>query len=82
MAMHLNGIDPNTIKKMGRWFSDKFLMYIHKQIAAFSNNVSKQMSNPITFHNIACQPAQNQTPNVVHHPFAGPKLLDYNYNTR
>ena len=82
MAMHLNGIDPNTIKKMGRWSSDTFLMYIHEQIAAFSNNVSKRMSNPITFHNIACQPAQNQPPNVVHHPFAGPQLLDYNYNTR
>ena len=39
MAMHLNGIDPNTIKKMGRWSSDTFLIYTHEQIAAFSNKL-------------------------------------------
>jgi len=58
MAMHLNKVDHNTIKKMGRWSSDTFLMYIHEQIAAFSSGISKQMSNPIAFQNIAFQPAR------------------------
>ena len=58
MAMHLNKVDHNTIKKMGRWSSDTFLMYIHEQIAAFSSGISTQMSNPIVFQNIAFQPAR------------------------
>lgn len=53
MAMKLNGIDRDTIKKFGRWSSDTFLMYIHEQISAFSAGVSKQMSTNIKFHNIA-----------------------------
>ena len=58
MAMHLNKVDHNTIKKMGRWSSDTFLMYIHEQIAAFSSGISTQMSNAIKFQNIAFQPAR------------------------
>ena len=42
MAMHLNGISDNTIKKMGRWSSDTFLMYIHEQILAFSKGISQK----------------------------------------
>ena len=61
MAMHLNKVDHNTIKKMGRWSSDTFLMYIHEQIAAFSSGISKQMSNPIVFQNVAFQPARVPT---------------------
>ena len=57
MAMHLQGIDPNTIKKMGRWSSDTFLMYIHEQLSAFSAGVSQKMSTAVNFHNIAYQPA-------------------------
>ena len=30
MAMHLNKVSDNTIKKMGQWTSDTFLMYIHQ----------------------------------------------------
>jgi len=67
MAMHLHGIPHNTIKKMGRWSSDTFLMYIHEQISAFSTNVSKQMSQPIDFHNIAFQTAPAPT---LHSPAA------------
>lgn len=67
MAMHLHGIPHNTIKKMGRWSSDTFLMYIHEQISAFSENVSKLMSKPIDFHNIAFQTAQAPT---LHSPAA------------
>jgi hypothetical protein len=53
MAMKLNNIDRDTIKKFGRWSSDTFLMYIHEQISAFSAGVSKKMTNNIQFHNIA-----------------------------
>ena len=53
MAMHLNGISPLTIKKMGRWKSDTFLMYIHEQISAFATGVSLKMSNAIPFRQIA-----------------------------
>jgi hypothetical protein len=63
MAMHLNGVGDNTIKKMGRWSTDTFLMYIHQQISAFSKGLSTKMANKINFHNIAFQP----TP--------GPKLI-------
>ena len=55
MAMYLQGIDPNTIKKMERWSSDTFLMYIHEQMSAISTGVSHKMSTNICFHNIAFQ---------------------------
>ena len=52
MAMHLNGVSRDTIRKMGRWSSDTFLMYIHEQISAFSVGVSKKMAKEIGWHNI------------------------------
>ena len=53
MAMHLNNINRDTIKKFGRWSSDTFLMYIHEQIGAFSKGVSTKMTRTIQFQNIA-----------------------------
>ena len=53
MAMKLNGIDRDTIRKIGRWSSDTFLMYIHEQIAHLSSGVSRAMANPVPFINIA-----------------------------
>jgi Phage integrase family len=53
MAMHLNGVDANTIRKMGRWKSETFLMYIHEQISAFATGVSLKMSTSIPFRHIA-----------------------------
>ena len=55
-TIHLKGINSNTIKKIDRWSSSTFLMYTNKHITAFTNNISRKMSTPITFHNIACQP--------------------------
>ena len=52
-AMHLNGASPLAIRKMGRWSSDTFLMYIHEQIAAFSEGMSTAMSTKIEWRNIA-----------------------------
>ena len=53
MAMHLNGVPTNTIQKIGRWRSQTFLMYIHKQISALAAGVSLKMSNDIPFRHIA-----------------------------
>jgi Phage integrase family len=57
MALHLNGVPTHTIQKMGRWSSDTFLVYIHHQIAAFSTNLSREMSRDILFHNVAINPS-------------------------
>lgn len=52
MAMHLNKVSSDTIRKMGRWSSDTFLMYIHEQISAFSAGISKKMATEIGWQNI------------------------------
>jgi hypothetical protein len=52
MAMHLNNIDSDKIRKQGRWSSDTFLMYIHEQISAFSSGLARTMSKEIGWHNI------------------------------
>jgi hypothetical protein len=53
MALKLHGFDDTTIMKMGRWTSLTFLEYIHTQIAHLSKDVSKKMSIPLPFLNIA-----------------------------
>jgi hypothetical protein len=55
MALHLNNIPAHTIQKMGRWSSDTFLDYIHKQIAVFSTGLSTAMGKNIFFHIIGFQ---------------------------
>ena len=66
MAMHLNNVSDNTIKKMGRWTSDTFLMYIHQQISAFSGGLTEKMSTPIDFHNVAHQFEPTKGPILVY----------------
>ena len=53
MALKLQNYDDTTIMKMGRWTSLTFLQYIHSQIAHLSKGVSKKMSEPLPFLNIA-----------------------------
>ena len=53
MALKLHGEADTTIKKMGRWTSLTFLQYIHNQIAHLSKDMSKKMSMPLPFLNIA-----------------------------
>jgi hypothetical protein len=53
MALKLHGYDDTTIMKMGRWTSLTFLQYIHNQIAHLSSDISKKMSEPLPFLNIA-----------------------------
>ena len=64
MALHCAGVSDTTIKKMGRWSSDTFLMYIHEQISAFSRGLSQKMAKHIQFHNIAFTPMRT-TPTVT-----------------
>ena len=53
MALHLNGEPDLTIRKLGRWKSNTFEMYIHEQISAFSAGLSIKMSTHIPFRAIA-----------------------------
>ena len=53
MALKLHGYDDTTIMKMGRWTSLTFLQYIHNQIAHLSKDISKRMSIPLPFVNVA-----------------------------
>jgi hypothetical protein len=52
MAMKLNKVDSDTIKKVGRWTSSTFLIYIHSQIAALNAGLAQRMVNPIYFQNV------------------------------
>jgi hypothetical protein len=52
MALKLNGADIATIKKLGRWSSDTFLMYIHNQISSLTTGLSQLMTIPHVFHNV------------------------------
>ena len=53
MALKLHGYDDTTIMKMGRWTSLTFLQYIHNQISHLSKDISKKMSIPLPFVNVA-----------------------------
>ena len=53
MALKLHGVDDSTIMKIGRWTSMTFLMYIHNQIAHINKDLSRKMSRPLPFLNIA-----------------------------
>ena len=52
MAAHLNGLDSNTLKKVGRWSSETYLMYIHDQISHLNTGISHQISTHIIFRKI------------------------------
>ena len=53
MALRLHGYDDTTIMKMGRWTSLTFTQYIHNQIAHLAADISRKMSMPLPFLNIA-----------------------------
>ena len=51
MVMHLAEVPVYTIMIIGRWSSDAFLRYIRKQVAQFSQNISRRMiSSQNHFH--------------------------------
>ena len=53
MALRLHGYEDTVIMKMGRWTSLTFLQYIHTQIAHLAEDISRKMSMPLPFLNIA-----------------------------
>jgi hypothetical protein len=63
MALKLHGFDNITIMKMGRWTSLTFSQYIHNQIACLSEDISRKMSMPLPFVNIAS--IENETHNEM-----------------
>jgi hypothetical protein len=54
MAMYLNNINRDKIRKQGWWSSDTFLIYIHEQISAFFKIgfVTMKLLTRIGWHNI------------------------------
>jgi hypothetical protein len=54
-AMHLKllGYDEITIKKLGRWSSNTYLVYIQTQIADLTAGIATRMAEPLTFHIVA-----------------------------
>ncbi len=57
MAMYLGKYPVYTIMLIGRWSSDTFLRYIHKQVMEFSHNVSRRMLNYQNYRHV---------PNIKH----------------
>jgi hypothetical protein len=52
MALKLDGVDADTILKVGRWTSSTFLVYIHSQIAALNAGLAQRMARPVYFQNV------------------------------
>ena len=52
MALKFAGADRDDIKKMGRWSSDTWLVYIHDQIAEYSEGWTKKMDIPRSYFNL------------------------------
>ena len=44
MTLHLAGVSEHTIKIIGRWRSDAFLIYLQGQIASFTKGVAAAMA--------------------------------------
>ncbi|KAG7373604.1 hypothetical protein IV203_034328 [Nitzschia inconspicua] len=62
MALHLGGVPAHTIKILGRWSSDTFLLYIQEQITGFSAGLSTQMSSTPLTPNAAIKPTLRLLP--------------------
>jgi hypothetical protein len=58
MLLYLAKVRTETIKLIGRWKSDAFLLYIRRQVQEFAEGLSNgMMSLPPLFHNIPDDPA-------------------------
>ena len=56
MTLHLAGISEHTIKIIGRWRSDAFLIYLQGQIASFTKGVAAAMAKVQWFKHTAPSP--------------------------
>jgi hypothetical protein len=62
MLLYLAKVRTETIKLIGRWKSDAFLLYIRRQVQEFAEGISEgMMSMPELFHNIPEAPSSNNT---------------------
>ena len=52
MALRLAGYNDDTIKKLGRWSSNTYLIYIQTQVALLSQGVALLMARRLQFHNV------------------------------
>ena len=52
MALRLAGHDDATIKKLGRWSSNTYLIYIQTQVAQLAQGVSAAMARRLRFHDV------------------------------
>ena len=52
MAIKFSSGNRDDTKKMGRWSSDTFLMYIHNQIAEYTEGWTEKMATPRSFFNL------------------------------
>ena len=52
MALRLNGIGEDLIKKLGRWSSSTWLTYIHAQISSLTAGLSERMVIHHVFYNV------------------------------
>ena len=52
MSLKFLDADCDDIKKMGRWSSDTFLIYIHDQIVEYSEGWTKKMATTCSYFNL------------------------------
>ena len=52
VALAVNGEPHNIIKKIRRWSSNTFLMYVHKQISHLTVGVAERMATTFLFTKI------------------------------
>jgi integrase len=52
MALRLNGVGEDIIKKLGRWSSSTWLTYIHAQISTLTAGLSERMVVHHVFYNV------------------------------
>ena len=50
IMLKLAGYDSDTIKKLGRWSSNTYLVYIQSQIAQLTTGVAERMRRPLRWH--------------------------------
>ena len=62
MALRFANASRDDIKKMGRWSSDTFLIYIQDQIAEYSEGWTNKMATPRSYFNL--EGAFSQAPSI------------------
>ena len=62
MTLHLAGVSEHTIKIIGRWRSDAFLIYLQGQIASFTKGVAAAMAQVQWFKHTVATPAPKAAP--------------------